>query len=135
MAGGKNKEWKKLIEKICSKHTEQPTYLLDREDMEDVTEHELQQLKRTDFPITQQQGKASFKDVILHAFSRQPLSRSTIDKHLRYVRFIEFHEVPVDFRNPTYKNFIRYMDYREQTGASYAAFRHELDAMKMILRA
>jgi integrase len=42
---------------------------------------------------------------------------------------------PVDFRNPTYENFIRHMDYREQTGVGYAALRHEWDAMKMFLRA
>ncbi len=135
LVGGKNQKWKQLIEKTCRKHIEQLLPPSEGKDMEDVTEHDLQQLKRTDFPITLQTGKASFRDVVLHALLRQRLSRSTIDKHLRYARFMELHEVPVNFTDPTYENFIRHMDYREQTGAGYAALRHEWDAMKMFLRA
>jgi len=49
---------------------------------------------------------------------------------------MENHVVPVDFRNPSYENFIRHMDYREQVeGATPGALKHEWDTMRMFLRA
>jgi len=49
---------------------------------------------------------------------------------------MELHECPVDFRNPSYENFIRHMDYREQVeGKGWGALKHEWQAMMMYLRA
>ena len=93
------------------------------------------QFSRLDCPITLNPKIATFDDVALHALLRQRLSPGTVEKRMRYARFMEKHKVPVDFRNPSFENFVRHMDYREQTGAGYAALRHEWDAMKMFLRA
>jgi len=135
LAGGSNQEWKQIIENIGRRHVKQPNPHIGGENMEGLAEYDIKQIKRTDFPITLTSGKSSFRNVAFHARLRQRLSISTIEKHLRYARFMEIHETPVDFRNPSYENFIRHMDYREQTGAGYAALRHEWDAMKMFLRA
>ena len=135
LVGGRKQEWKNVIKKRSKKHIEQLNPQNGGEKMEDLAENNIIKNKRTDFPITLSPEVSSFKDVALHALLRQRLSQSTIEKHLRYARFMEIHKIPVDFRNPSYENFIRHMDYREQTGAGYAALRHEWDAMKMFLRA
>jgi integrase len=92
---------------------------------------------RLNCPITLNPQEATFDDVGLHAYLRQRLSISTVEKNLRYARFMENHPVaPVDFRNPNYDNFIRHMDYREQIeGATPNALKHEWDTMRMFLRA
>ena len=49
---------------------------------------------------------------------------------------MENHPCLVDFRNPSYENFVRHMDYREQVeGASPHALAHEWKTMQMFLRA
>ena len=91
---------------------------------------------RLNCPIVLNPQIASFDDVAIHALLRQRLAKSTIEKRLRYARYMESHPVPIDFRNPTYSNFIRHMDYREQiehTGQS--ALSHEWKTMKMFLKA
>lgn len=93
-------------------------------------------LNRLDCPITLNPQQASFDDVAIHAILRQRLSKSTVDKRLRYARFMENHLVPVDFRCPSYKNFIRHMDYREQVEqAGQSALSHEWKTMKTFLKA
>jgi site-specific recombinase XerD len=131
--GGNSQEWKTQLEKERQTPLEKhiPTA---GEIMEVLPEYEINQFKRTDFPITLKPGESSFRDVALHGKLRQRLSNTTIEKHLRYARFMETHEVPVNFRNPNFRNFINHMDFREQTGAGYSALRHEWDAMKMFLR-
>ena len=92
--------------------------------------------KRLDCPIILDPKTCSFEDVKIHAYFRQRLSPSTIEKRLRYARFMENHPAPVDFRNPSYENFIRHMDYREQIEqATSQALRHEWKTMTMFLRA
>ncbi|RLF56264.1 MAG: hypothetical protein DRN27_09760 [Thermoplasmata archaeon] len=135
LVGGKNKVWKQFLEELGKNHIKQPNPQLEVKEMEVLPEYEINQFKRTDFPITLKPGKSSFSDVALHAQLRQRLSKNTIEKHLRYARFMETHEVPVNFRNPNFRNFINHMDFREQSGAGYSALRHEWDAMKMFLRA
>jgi len=67
---------------------------------------------------------------------RQRLTLGTIEKRLRYARFMESHPIPVDFRNPDYSNFIRHMDYREQIEhAGQSALSHEWKTMKTFLKA
>jgi len=97
--------------------------------------YDLKQIKRTNYPITLTPSKATWEEIAVHARLRQRLSTSTIRKHLSYARFMETHDVPVDFQNPTFKNFLQHIDYREQNGVGSAALRHEWDAMKMFLRA
>ena len=94
------------------------------------------QQTRIQCPITLNPHLATFNDIALHANLRQRLSESTITKNLRYARFMELHPVPVNFRNPTYQNFIKHTDYREQIEhAGYGALKAEWQAMRMFLRA
>ena len=96
----------------------------------------IQSIDRVNFPIHLNPGTASFTDVAIHALLRQRLSLSTVEKNLRYARFMENHVVPVDFRNPSYENFVRHMDYREQVEkATPNALKNEWKAMIMFLRA
>lgn len=95
-------------------------------------------LNRLDCPITLNPQQASFDDVAIHAILRQRLSKSTVDKRLRYARFMEKHPCPVDFRNLTAENFLRHIDYRlelEDPPATPNALKHEKKAILMFLRA
>jgi integrase len=133
LVGGNNKEWKKEL-KIEEK-VEQP------EELEGIAlggdlDVALDKYNRCDCPIFLNPQTATFNDVALHAKLRQRLQNGTINKHLRYARFMETHPMPVDFRNPTIENFIRHMDYREQVEhASPCALEHEWRAMQMFLKA
>lgn len=99
-------------------------------------EHELKKIKRTDFPIFLDPKTASFLDVAIHAKIRQYLSDSTIEKNLRYARFMEMHPVPINFRKLTPEQFIRHMDYRiEIENATPHALAHERKVIMMFLRA
>jgi len=94
------------------------------------------QSNRLNCPIILNSQEASFDDVALHALLRQRLKVGTVEKRIRYARFMESHVVPVDFRNPSYMNFIRHMDYREQIEhAGQSALSHEWKTMKMFLKA
>ena len=99
--------------------------------------NDLRKFNRLNCPIKLNPREATFDDVALHALLRQRLSPSTVEKNLRYAKFMETHPVvPVDFRNPSYENFIRHMDYREQIEkATPYALKHEWDTMRMFLRA
>lgn len=101
-------------------------------------EYELIQDKfsRLDCPITLNPQESTFDDVAMHALFRQRLSPGTVKRNMRYARFMETHQMPVDFRNPSYENFIRHMDYREQIeGSQWGALKHEWQAMRMFLKA
>ncbi|RLF39779.1 MAG: hypothetical protein DRN12_06500, partial [Thermoplasmata archaeon] len=96
----------------------------------------LRNIDRLNLPVTLDPATSTFDDVALHGFLRQRLGWSTIERNLRYARFMETHPCPVDFRHPTYENFIRHMDYREQVeGCGWGALKHEYQAMTMFLRA
>ena len=132
LVGGKDQEWN-ILEDVSQNHVEQPKSPLDGEDMGEL--EYVEKLNRFDCPITLNPKTASFVDVGIHAALRQRLGRSTVEKHLRYARFMENHVLSVDFRNPSYENFIRHMDYREQIEqASPNALKHEWNAMRMFLR-
>ena len=128
---GDNQEWKEIIRKICHRHNNQVPR---RDMMVGVEEYDLKRLPRTSFPLHCKKG-ATFSEIGLHGLIRQRMKPNTVEKHLRYARFMETHEIPVNFKEPTFENFMRHMDYREQTGVGYAALRHEWDAMKMFLEA
>jgi len=102
-------------------------------DMETIN---LQHISRLGFPITLQQGTATEEDLYTHAHLRQELSPGTIDKHLRYLRYMQNHPCPVNIQHPTLENFIHHLDYRREIeNASPNALKHEYKAMQMLLRA
>lgn len=99
-------------------------------------DHELENIDRCNFPIYLNPQTTSFNEVGIHAYLRQRLQKTTIEKHLRYARFMETHMIPVDFRNPSFKNFLAHMDYREQIEKATAnALIHEWKAIQMFLKA
>lgn len=87
-------------------------------------------------PIILDEKTATFDDVALHTELRQRLKKTTIEKYLRYARFMKRHKIPIDFNNLDYIQFIRHMDYRELVEkATPDALIHEWKAMKIFLRA
>ena len=106
---------------------------IERNEMQNIN---LQHISRLNTPITINPEESSFDDVSIHATIRQRLSPGTIQRNLRYARFMENHPQPVDFKNPSYENFIRHMDYREQIeGSQWGALKHQWQAMRMFLKA
>ena len=134
LGGGQKEQWKKIL-KDLGQTVEPSTSPADGEDMVNLA-YDLKQINRLNFPIHLNPRKASFTEVGFHALLRQRLKESTVEKHLRYARFMETHEVPVDFRNPNIQNFIGHMDYREQIEhATPNALIHEWKAMQTFLKA
>lgn len=133
LVGGQKEKWKEYLKKgkNVDKSKQQEGFALE-EDLNVV----LKNVNRYDCPIYLNPQTASFSDVAIHGQLRQRLQISTIEKHLRYARFMETHKVPVDFRYPTFENFVRHMDYREQLEqASPYALEHEWKAMQLFLKA
>jgi len=131
--GGVNQEWnlKNNRGKSIEKNEQQEGLILEA-DLDVI----LKNINRCDCPIYLNSQTATFYDVAAHAQLRQRLQIGTIEKHLRYARFMETHPVSVDFRKPSYENFLRHMDYREQIEhATPCALEHEWKAMQMFLRA
>ena len=128
-----NKE--KNTKKSKNKLTQQSTQMK----MEDYLTTYQQNISRIDLPITLNPQHASFTDVAIHALLRQRIAKGTIIRNMRYARFMENHACPINFRKPTYKNFIQHMDYREQidfkNGGGHGALKHEWQTMKMFLHA
>ena len=92
--------------------------------------------KKLDVPIVLDQKTATFEDIALNAELRQRLKHTTIEKNLRYGRFMQRHKIPIDFNNLDYTQFIRHMDYRERVEkATPDALKHEWNSMKMFLKA
>lgn len=79
------------------------------------------------------------EDLRLHMKTEQYLTPSTIEKTLRYLRYMETHTgYPLDLRNPTETEIIRHLRYRlyfEDPPASIEAVRHEKLAINRYLRA
>jgi integrase len=133
LIGGNNEEWKieTDIEAYFTKIS--PSKGLTMEDYLNVI---LNRINRTDFPIVLEPGKATLEEVAIHAIIRQRLSKATVAKRITYARFMETHKIPVDFRKPTFENFVRHTDFREQIeNAGYGALGREWDTMKMFLKA
>lgn len=98
--------------------------------------YNLEHINRLEIPIHLEPETGTFDDVVLHAHFRQRMAWGTIERNLRYARFMEKHHVPVNFRNPSFENFIQHMDYREQVeGAGFSIGKHEWQAMRMFLTA
>lgn len=134
LIGGKNQKWKKRKRQKSNKISERRIPMI-RDIMRNL-QYELKQINRMQFPIYLDPKTASFQDVAIHAKLRQFLAESTIEKHLRYARFMERHPMPIDFRNITPEQFIRHMDYRiEIENATPDALKHQKKAILMFLRA
>ena len=134
LVGGKNQESKHILQNIGKQlQNNTKTKGLAMEDQIDII---LKKANRIDFPIQLDPKTSSFIDVALHAILRQRKKQSTVSHLIRYAKFMENHQISVDFRKPNYQNFIRHMDYREQIeNAGYGALGREWDTMKMFLRA
>ncbi|MCK4365483.1 MAG: site-specific integrase [Thermoplasmatales archaeon] len=133
LVGGKDQEWKNVLEKL-GQNVKHPYPPMKGEVMGEL--EYIKTLNRFDCPIKLDPNTASFTDVGIHAVLRQRLQKSTVEKHLRYARFMENHHCPVNFRHPTLENFIRHMDYREQIeNAGPHALIHEWKTMKIFLKA
>jgi len=99
-------------------------------------EYVIKKVNRLNCPLTLNPSQSTFLDVGVWNYFHKRLSISTIEKRLRYARYMRRHPVPVDFSNPSYENFRRHMDYREEIeGASPNALHHEWKTMKMFLDA
>jgi len=132
--GGNKQEWKLEIGKLSKSSIKYQ--LPSGMDMEEYLDLILQENNRLDCPILLDSESASFVNVGIHGLLRQRLEPSTVKKHLRYARFMELHLCPVDFKKPSFKNFVAHMDYREQIEkATPCALEHEWRAMQMFLRA
>jgi len=134
LVGGTQKTWKEMITQI-GQTIEQPNTQTSRQDMSSLN-YNVTHLNRMDCPLQLNPQTATFNDIAIHALLRQRLKPSTIEKHLRYARFMETHIIPVDFRNPSFENFLRHMDYREQIEqATPNALIHQWKAMQTFLKA
>ena len=90
--------------------------------------------KKLDIPMILNQKTATMKNVEKHAILRQRLKATTIEKYIRYARFMKKHKIPIDFNKLDYTDFIRHMDYRECVEkATPDALCNEWKAMKMFL--
>jgi len=70
--------------------------------------------KKMECPIVLNQKTATFREIALHVELRQRLKSTTIEKIIRYARFMQRHTISIDFNNLNYTQFIRHMDYRER---------------------
>lgn len=89
-------------------------------------------------PITLNPETATFDDIAIHAKTEQYLADNTIRKRIRYLKYMETHEYPLDLRKPTEKEFIRHIRYRlyyEKPPATVDALRHEKLAFNTLRRA
>jgi integrase len=88
-------------------------------------------------PIKLKPKTASFEKIAFHAERWQRLSVSSIEHRLRCARRMQKHPVfPINFNDPSYDQFIAYMDYRERAeNVTGYALMNDLRAMQMFLRA
>ena len=129
--GGRCQEWGSLKENI-GLSVDCPNMDLDMGDLE----YGLNKINRLNCPIRLDPQNSTFFDVAAWMFHRRRLSISTVEKHIRYARFMENHIVPVDFMNPSQENFEKHMDYREIIeSASPFALKHEWKCMQIFLQA
>lgn len=136
--GGDNKEWYLLPTE--ARYVERLPVVWDI--MEAILER-LENINRTNFPQYLKPGDdVTFEDIGLHGLIRQRLSKGTVERNLRYMRFMEKHDIPVNFRDPSLKNWLQHIDFREQhdfnncvDGDGIGAIKHEWQAMRMVLTA
>ena len=97
--------------------------------------YHLDLISRLDLPITLNPETATLDDIRLHGITEQYLSPSTVEKHIRYLKFMEKHPQPVNLKQLDiidFKQHIRYRLFIEK--ASAFAIHHEYKAIKMLQR-
>ena len=135
VTGGANQNCKRKLKKLSQRHVEELEPQSDGEGMGEL-EYVIKHFNRLNCPITLNPKDSTYLDVAVWLYYQKRLSISTIEKRLRYARFMENHDVPVDFRDPSYENFRNHMDYREEIEqASPNALVHEWKTMKTFLEA
>jgi len=96
-----------------------------------------QQLNKLD-PLILNPETATFKDIEIHAETEQYLSKNTIKKRIRYLKYMENHEYPVNLKKADKTNFIRHIRYRlyyENPPGTIDAIKHEKLAFNMLRKA
>jgi len=96
-----------------------------------------QQLDKLDEKILDPET-ATFDDIAVHAKTEQYLSDNTIRKRIRYLKYMETHEYPVNLRKADEKQFrrhIRYRLYYEEPKGTIDACKHEKLAFNMLRKA
>ena len=109
--GGQKQEWKQVLKKVGQNYFKHSDPQLDGEVMGEL-EYVIKKLNRLNCPITLNSQDSTFLDVAVWSYFQKRLAISTIEKRLRYARFMKNHPMPVDFNNPNYENFRRHMDHR-----------------------
>lgn len=108
-----------------------------------IEEYEMQKVNleiatRLKTPLKINPEDATLQDIELHARYYQFLSTSTIEKNIRYAKFMMNHPCPLDLYHLEIEDFLQHMFYRLYTEippASPHSIRHELKAVQMIQRA
>jgi integrase len=99
-------------------------------------EYVIEKSNRFNCPIVLDPKHSTFLDVAVWAHHNERMQISTIKSRIRYAKFMQNHKVPVDFSNPTYKNFRYHMDFREVIEeAGIHALINEWKTMRMFLNA
>lgn len=122
----------------CREYTQMRPDVLEQQRALDMGELEyvIKNTTRLNIPIRLNPKTATLLDIGIWAYFEKRLSISTIEKRLRYLRFMMNHVVPIDIQNPTYENFRNHMVYREVVeNAGPNALIHEWKAYKMVLEA
>jgi len=89
-------------------------------------------------PLTLDPQTATFDDIAIHAKTEQYLSDNTIRKRIRYLKYMETHEYPVNLKTADEKEFIRHIRYRlyyEKPSGTIDALRHEKLAFNTLRKA
>ena len=108
--GGNNQKCENITKRLSQNHIESQIQSVG--DIMEGLRSKLATIKRSDVPLFLDPKTATFLDVGIHRKVRQFLSESTIEKHLRYARFMETHPCPIDFQNLNVEDFIKHIDYR-----------------------
>ena len=135
LVGGNNQAWKQLLKKISQKHVESIDPQLDGEDMVEQA-YDLDKKRVYYPPYTLDPEKVTFEDIRNHAITRQNIAESTAQKYLNSAKLMETHPMfPVDFKNPHWTNFFRYMDFiKRYEGATPNMLRNRRKAWSMFCR-
>ena len=136
-AGGDKKEWN-ILDDISQKFMK--CLIPDVGDLMEDLLNKLDSIKRSDVPryINPSECRNSYELFILvglHGYKRQFLSVSTVEKRLRYARFMESYKVPIDFFDLNIDNVLDHFDSRIDDGTGTSALRHEKKTLRMFLKA
>lgn len=135
LGGGYNQEWKKFLKEIGQKEKLNNSQKKGKVSVN--PDYDLEKNYQFENPIKLDPKTATSEQVSFHAERWQRLSKSSIEHRLRCARRMAKHPIyPINFNNPSYDQFIAYMDYRERyEGASGYALMNDLRTMQMFLRA